>query len=276
MIYAPDTLHKYLYARGKSPIGGFVASTIYTIMNHAYEINLLGVLSGITNAAVTGLLGGSDMDITKAFIGGYLFGVAAGIGAVLLTTAVTNALLLARFYVITATAGAAMSVGAAIYAIMTNNKKAAIVYGVLAVLSIFNMAEAYNYYCQVWLIGEKGIAAFSMADFSVAKGMSESSSNTGKLFKNQSLLEEHYEKHGQEIAKVLGESNYSVDKYLDDANYIINNGTYAPELNGYVSFMSGKKYGFVGLDRTTGDITTFHIKNVYELINKAPSLGFER
>ncbi|MDE6759824.1 MAG: hypothetical protein K2J90_03985 [Lachnospiraceae bacterium] len=91
-------------------------------MNHAYEINLLGVLSGITNAAVTGLLGGSDMDITKAFIGGYLFGVAAGIGAVLLTAAVTNALLLARFYVITATAGAAMSVGAAIYAIMTNNK----------------------------------------------------------------------------------------------------------------------------------------------------------
>lgn len=131
------------------------------------------MLPGITNAAVTGLLGGSDMDITKAFIGGYLFGVAAGIGAVLLTAAVTNALLLARFYVITATAGAAMSVGAAIYAIMTNNKKAAIVYGVLAVLSIFNMAEAYNYYCQVWLIGEKGIAAFSTADFSVSKGMSE-------------------------------------------------------------------------------------------------------
>ncbi|MDE5617327.1 MAG: hypothetical protein K2I36_00545, partial [Ureaplasma sp.] len=57
---------------------------------------------------------------------------------------------------------------------MTNNKKAAIVYGVLAVLSIFNMAEAYNYYCQVWLIGEKGIATFGTADFSVSKGMSES------------------------------------------------------------------------------------------------------
>ena len=80
----------------------------------------------------------------------------------------------------------------------------------------------------------------------------------------------------KEIADVLGDSNYSIDKYLDDANYIINNGTYVPELNGYVSFMSGKKYGFVGLDRTTGDITTFHIKNIYELIKKAPSLGFER
>ena len=104
----------------------------------------------------------------------------------------------------------------------------------------------------------------------------ESGSKTNKLFKNQSLLDEHYGKHGQEIADVLGDSNYSIDKYLDDANYIINNGTYAPELNGYVSFMSGKKYGFVGLDRTTGDITTFHIKNISELIKKAPSLGFER
>ncbi len=104
----------------------------------------------------------------------------------------------------------------------------------------------------------------------------ESGSNTNKLFKNQSLLDEHYDKHGQEIADVLGDSNYSIDKYLDDANYIINNGTYAPELNGYVSFMSGKKYGFVGLNRTTGDITTFHVKNISELIKKAPSLGFER
>ena len=44
---------------------------------------------------------------------------------------------------------------------------------------------------------------------------------TNKLFKNQSLLDEHYGKHGQEIADVLGDSNYSIDKYLDDANYII-------------------------------------------------------
>ena len=36
--------------------------------------------------------------------------------------------------------------------------------------------------------------------------------------------------------------------------------------------MSGKKYGFVGLDRTTGDITTFHIKNISELIKKAEYL----
>lgn len=106
--------------------------------------------------------------------------------------------------------------------------------------------------------------------------VNKSGSNTYKTFKNQSLYEEHFENHGKEIEDVLGKSNYSTDNYLDDANYIINNGTYTSELNGYVKFMSGNKYGFVGLDRTTGEITTFHIKNVSELIEKAPSLGFGR
>lgn len=132
------------------------------------------------------------------------------------------------------------------------------------------------------LLRERGIpqtltdAEINAANQAGLQMRGESGRNTNKLFKNQALLDEHYGKHGQEIADVLGDSNYSIDKYLDDANYIINNGTYVPELNGYVSFMSGKKYGFVGLDRTTGDITTFHIKNISELIKKAPSLGFER
>ena len=101
-------------------------------------------------------------------------------------------------------------------------------------------------------------------------------SGGGKVFKSQSLFQEHYIKHGKEIADVLGKTKYSVKEYLQDANYIVKNGTYVPELNGYVKFMKGKKYGFVGLDRSTGDITTFHIKNVTELIKKAPSLGFRK
>ena len=94
-----------------------------------------------------------------------------------------------------------------------------------------------------------------------------------KKFKNQVALEEHFERHGSEIADVLDASNYSINEYLDDAIHVIENGTYVPELNGFVEFMQGKKYGFVGLDRETGDITTFHIKTVDELIKKAPSLG---
>ena len=113
------------------------------------------------------------------------------------------------------------------------------------------------------------------AEKAAEKGIKSGSKNN-KMFKDKSLLDEHYGRHGQEIADVLGDPNYSMEKYLDDANYIVNNGTYVPELNGYVSFMNGKKYGFVGLDRATGDITTFHIKNISELIKKAPSLGFGR
>lgn len=123
---------------------------------------------------------------------------------------------------------------------------------------------------------EQELEKLDVRNFFEDESETESGSKTNKLFKNQSLLYEHYGRHGQEIADVLGDSDYSIDKYLDDANYIINNGTYVPELNGYVSFISGEKYGFVGLDRTTGDITTFHIKNISELIKKAPSLGFER
>lgn len=40
--------------------------------------------------------------------------------------------------------------------------------------------------------------------------------------------------------------------------------------------MKNDNYGFVGLDRNTNNITTFHIKKVNELIKKAPDLGFER
>ena len=102
----------------------------------------------------------------------------------------------------------------------------------------------------------------------------ENGQNSAKQFKNSSLLDNHYQRHGSEIGNLLEIPNYSINQYLDDANYIITNGTYVPELNGYVKFMRGPKYGFVGLDRSTGDITTFHIKDVTELIKKAPSLGF--
>lgn len=115
-----------------------------------------------------------------------MFGTAIGIGTVLIAAAVTDALVLAKYYAVTATAGSALSVGAAIYAIMNHNKRATIVYGILAVLSIFNMVQAYNYYCEVWLIGEKGVAAFSTAEFSTAKGMSESGSDTTNLYRAMS------------------------------------------------------------------------------------------
>ena len=42
---------------------------------------------------------------------------------------------------------------------------------------------------------------------------------------------------------------------------------------GMFKFKKNDQYGFVGLDRATNNITTFHIKTVKELTKKAPSLG---
>ena len=62
--------------------------------------------------------------------------------------------------------------------------------------------------------------------------------------------------------------------------HIIINGTYVSEKNAYVRLIGGAgekaKYWFVGLDRQTGVITTFHIKYVDELIREAPSLGLSK
>lgn len=88
----------------------------------------------------------------------------------------------------------------------------------------------------------------------------------------------HFEKHSKEIMDAMGKNQYNIKNYLKDANHVIQKGKYVPELNGYVRLVGGKgsaKYGFVGLDRKTGNITTFHIKSVKELSKKAPSLGIK-
>jgi hypothetical protein len=88
----------------------------------------------------------------------------------------------------------------------------------------------------------------------------------------------HCAKHGNKVMEVLGKRSYSIAGYLEDANHIIKNGIWVPELNGYVKLIGGlgkAKYGFVGLHRITGSIRTFHIKTVEKLATKAPSLGLK-
>ena len=65
--------------------------------------------------------------------------------------------------------------------------------------------------------------------------------------------------------------------YINDANHVIKEGTFVKELHGYVKLIGGEgsaKAAFVGIDRVTGNITTFHIKSISELAKSAPSLGF--
>ncbi len=99
-------------------------------------------------------------------------------------------------------------------------------------------------------------------------------------FNSEQKLVNHFDKHSAEVAHALKRTDYSIEQYLKDANFVVETGTYVPELNAYVKFIGyeGKNtlYAFVGLDQNTGNITTYHVKTVDYLIKKAPSLGFER
>ena len=88
----------------------------------------------------------------------------------------------------------------------------------------------------------------------------------------------HFEKHGSEIAEVLGDNSYDLTKYLEDANSVIKNGQFSTELNAFVSVPGGQgsaKGLMVGMDRTTGEITTMHMKPIKFFETKAPSLGWQ-
>ncbi len=89
----------------------------------------------------------------------------------------------------------------------------------------------------------------------------------------------HFTKHGHELASAFNKKSYNLDNYLKDANHVIQNGTYVPELNGYVKLIGGEgsaKYAFVGVKNGGKDISTFHIKTVKQLEKIAPSLGLKK
>ena len=99
-----------------------------------------------------------------------------------------------------------------------------------------------------------------------------------RFFKADGAVE-HFDKHGSELMGVFGRSSYNMKNYLDDAHHTIQNGTYVPEMNGFVRLIGGEgsaKYAFVGLDRATGNLTTFHVKTASELSKRAPSLGITK
>ncbi|NMH87390.1 RHS repeat domain-containing protein [Flavivirga algicola] len=59
----------------------------------------------------------------------------------------------------------------------------------------------------------------------------------------------HFTKHANSVMSALGKKSYNLTNYLDDANHVIKNGTFVPELNGYVRLIGGQgsaKFGFVG------------------------------
>ncbi len=80
----------------------------------------------------------------------------------------------------------------------------------------------------------------------------------------------HFSKHANQIMKVTGKNAYNLGNYVDDANWIIKNGTYNSSLNGYYYFIGNSSkgealFGFVGLKNNGSVISTFHIKTAKQL-----------
>jgi len=91
-------------------------------------------------------------------------------------------------------------------------------------------------------------------------------------FDSTENLFKHFADHNSQFGDLFS----SADEYLNGANYVINNGQFVPELNGYIRFLGtgGKaNYAFVGLKNAGKNISTFHVKSVEKLV-EIPSLGF--
>ena len=88
-------------------------------------------------------------------------------------------------------------------------------------------------------------------------------------FKSKTLLEEHFQKHGDEFGGLY----HNTEEYLVGANYVVKNGTYVPEMNRYIRYYNtGKKvqFAFVGLTHDGRYITTYGLRSVYKLAEKVP------
>ena len=87
-------------------------------------------------------------------------------------------------------------------------------------------------------------------------------------FKSEEDLFEHFTKHADEFDDLYK----TVDAYLEGANYVIKNGIYVPEMNGYIKFFGSgtrtSKFAFVGLTRDKSYIVTLGIRSTQELSRK--------
>ena len=139
-----------------------------------------------------------------------------------------------------------------------------------------------------WIAPIQDVAA-AVAGRQVAKYNSSVPTGNGQQWRNSTQkvfksgeLERHYSKHGQQVASALNESNYTMEQYLKDANYVIQTGEYSSKNNAYYKYVgfskSGNrkgrtKYAVVGLDKDTGEITTYHIKDIESMHAWDSSLG---
>ena len=210
-IYDPDTLHKYLYANGNpvkysDPSGNFfaaasvmISSTMNTLASNSNTLHLMGLVSGISNAAITSFLGGSDKEVEKAFIKGYIMGV--GLGALHIVVAAYSVIAFASLMLVEASISTIITLIMVVCSIANHKEKETIVYSVLAILSLIGLCQAYNYYCKVVIEGDKGCVIVDI-DESEADGITVD-------------VETSYGKSSEKIGDFTDLEGSTVDEILD-------------------------------------------------------------
>ena len=144
---------------------------------------------------------------------------------------------------------------------------------------ILNLAQQNKYYDDLACYNKQQLSTvrYQITDHSpeMQKALSSGANRLVKFSKDEAV--KHFNKHSKEIMSVFNKTSYNLKEYVEDANHVLRNGTYVPEMRAYVQLIGGKgsaKYAFVGLNKS-GEITTFHIKTAKELAKKAPSLGIK-
>ena len=115
----------------------------------------------------------------------------------------------------------------------------------------FEVADYHTYY-----VGECNVLVHNMCGKKPGNAADD-----GLQFESKAKLEEHFAKHGKEF----GGMYQTADEYLAGANYVIKNGTYVPEMNGFIMYYritsKGKTlYHFVGLKNGGTNISTYFTK----------------
>ena len=89
-------------------------------------------------------------------------------------------------------------------------------------------------------------------------------------FSSKKALTDHFIKHGKEFGDLFA----NPQEYAKGAQYVIKNGTYIPEKNGYIKFLGAKgtaNYAFVGM-KEGGRVATFHVEGVSKLMKAGVSI----
>lgn len=164
-------------------VGSMAVTAISAVMRNIHTLNVMGLISGVTNVAVTGILGASSEDIGSAFIKGYLTGF--GLGAVMYVAAAFEIMTIAEMCMLMAASNTVMSVVMTIAAASSGNTKAALVYRTLSILSFITFCQAYHVNGSVTVTGDKGTAKVEIKNAS-AEAVSASKTSYGKLSGNYS------------------------------------------------------------------------------------------